>query len=136
MEQSGAHSRGLAGDRSLGCCTSVPSSPDGGAAQWPGLSGPTGALTLFSKKAVEYHLFGEHVSGSETYVTTFGHGRQAQEWRQRPERPDNHWFDCLVGSAAAASMLGVQVPGAQSQERRQRKRYTQADLVAKEWRRR
>jgi hypothetical protein len=24
-----------------------------------------------------------------------------------PTRPDNHWLDCLVGCAAAASMLGV-----------------------------
>jgi len=91
--------------------------------------GDPGASTLFGKKAVEHHLFGEHVSGSETYVTTFGHGRQVQEWRQRPERPDNHWLDCLVGCAAAASMLGVQVAGTQSQARQQRKRYTQEDLL-------
>ncbi|MFW6159501.1 MAG: terminase gpA endonuclease subunit, partial [Planctomycetota bacterium] len=63
--------------------------------------GDPGALTLFGKKAVEHHLFAEHIAGSETYVTTFGHGRQVHQWRQRPERPDNHWFDCLVGCAAA-----------------------------------
>lgn len=96
--------------------------------------GDPGALTLFGKAASEHILFAEHVAGSETYVTTFGHGRQVQEWRWRPERPDNHWFDCLVGCAAAASILGVQVPGTQSQERRrQRKRYVQADMVLKQW---
>ncbi len=38
-------------------------------------------------------------------------GRSVDEWKQRPEQPDNHWFDCLVGSAVAASMQGVILPG-------------------------
>ena len=29
------------------------------------------------------------------------------EWKQRPERGDNHWLDCLVGCAVAASMQGA-----------------------------
>ena len=29
------------------------------------------------------------------------------EWKAKPGAPDNHWLDCLVGCAAAASMLGV-----------------------------
>jgi hypothetical protein len=33
------------------------------------------------------------------------------EWKQRPEQPDNHWFDCLVGTAVAASLQGVILPG-------------------------
>jgi hypothetical protein len=31
--------------------------------------------------------------------------------RHRPERPDNHWFDCLMGATAAASLAGVAAPG-------------------------
>ena len=89
-------------------------------------AGEPGALTLFGKAASEHLLLAEHVAGSETYVLTAGHGRQVQEWRQRPERPDNHWLDCLVGCAAAASLAGVQMPG--EAPRRQRKRYTQEDL--------
>jgi hypothetical protein len=91
--------------------------------------GDPGALTLFGKKPAEHHLFGEHVSGSETYVVTFGHGREVHEWRWRPERPDNHWLDCLVGCAAAASVLGVPIPGTEpAGGGRRRKRYTQSDL--------
>lgn len=29
------------------------------------------------------------------------------EWKSRPEQPDNHWLDCLVGCAIAASMQGA-----------------------------
>jgi len=26
---------------------------------------------------------------------------------ERPGKPDNHWFDCVVGATVAASTLGV-----------------------------
>ena len=29
------------------------------------------------------------------------------EWKAPPEQPDNHWLDCLVGSAVAAAMQGA-----------------------------
>lgn len=50
-----------------------------------------------------------------------------REWSPRPTRPDNHWFDYLVGCAAAASMCGVKAPG-EAEPGRARKRYTQDDL--------
>jgi len=43
-------------------------------------------------------------------VKTEGRGRTVDEWKMRPERGDNHWFDCLVGSAVAASMQGAAIP--------------------------
>ena len=57
-----------------------------------------------------------------------GHGRDVQERKPKPTRADNHWLDCLVGCAVAASMCGVKLPGADVGPRRQRKRYTQKDL--------
>jgi hypothetical protein len=90
--------------------------------------GERGCLSLFGKKGEDHALFAEHVARSETWVETQGMGRVVHEWSQRPTRPDNHWFDCLVGCAAAASMLGVRVPGQDSRPVRQRKRYTAADL--------
>ncbi|NQT19089.1 MAG: hypothetical protein HQ592_05255, partial [Planctomycetes bacterium] len=33
------------------------------------------------------------------------------EWKLKASRPDNHWLDCLVGCAAAASMQGAVLPG-------------------------
>ena len=35
------------------------------------------------------------------------HVRVDNEWKSRPGAPDNHWLDCLVGCAVAASTLGV-----------------------------
>jgi hypothetical protein len=32
------------------------------------------------------------------------------EWKLRAGGPDNHWFDCLVGCAAAASIQGAALP--------------------------
>ena len=41
--------------------------------------------------------------------------------------PDNHWFDCLVGCAAAASMRGIALPG-MGPVRRERKRIKLSEL--------
>ena len=91
------------------------------------IPGDPGSLTIFGSHPWEHSLFSQHVGGSETYVTTSGHGRQVQEWRLRPEKPDNHWLDSLVGCAAAASMLGIgdrkDIPITR------RKHYTQSDLT-------
>jgi hypothetical protein len=74
-------------------------------------AGDPSALTLFGKSADEHRLFSEHIAGSETWTLTHGHGRDVQEWKLRPTRPDNHWLDCLVGCAVAASMCGVALEG-------------------------
>ena len=66
--------------------------------------------------------------GTETWTATEGHGRVVHEWRLKPSKPGNHWLDCLVGCAVAASMCGVKLPGMEVRRGRQRKRYTQADL--------
>jgi phage terminase large subunit GpA-like protein len=69
--------------------------------------GDPGALTLFGKSPTEHRLLADHVAASETWTRTEGHGRLVQEWTIRPSKPDNHWFDCLVGCAVAASMCGI-----------------------------
>jgi hypothetical protein len=94
-------------------------------------AGDRGSLSLFGRKPKDHELFAEHVAHAEVWVETQGHGRVVHEWSQRPSRPDNHWFDCLVGCAAAASMCGVKVPGEDPKAGRQRKRYTQEDLRRK-----
>jgi len=91
-------------------------------------AGDRGAISLFGRKPKDHELFAEHIARAETWVETQGHGRVVHEWSQRPSRPDNHWLDCLVGCAAAASMCGVKVPGEEAKPARQRKRYTQEDL--------
>jgi phage terminase large subunit GpA-like protein len=94
-------------------------------------AGDRGSISVFGKKPRDHELFAEQVAHAETWVETQGHGRVVHEWSLRPARPDNHWFDCIVGCAAAASMCGVKVPGQDTKPARQRKRYSQQDLQRK-----
>ncbi len=91
-------------------------------------AGDRGCLSLFGKDERAHELLAEHVARSEKWVEVTGPGGAVREWSLLPTRPDNHWFDCLVGCAAAASMCGVKAIG-ESIPVRTRKRYTQADLM-------
>ena len=70
-------------------------------------------------------MFAEHLT-TEYHVKTEGRGRNVDEWKQRPERWDNHWFDCLIGCAVAASIERVVLPGTDgtAPARRQRVSFT------------
>jgi phage terminase large subunit GpA-like protein len=72
--------------------------------------GDRGCLSLFGDSADQHRLFAEHLT-AEYRVRTEGRGRTVDEWKARPERGDNHWFDCLVGCAAAASIQGAVLEG-------------------------
>jgi hypothetical protein len=73
--------------------------------------GDRGCLSLFGDSPEQHRLLAEHLT-SEYRVKTEGRGRTVDEWKMRPERGDNHWFDCLVGCAAAASIQGAALAGA------------------------
>ena len=90
-------------------------------------AGDRGSISLFNPDGHGHDLLAEHIARSETWVETTGLGRVVHEWSPRPTRPDNHWFDCLVGCCTAASMCGVKAPG-EIAPTRARKRYTQHDL--------
>lgn len=68
--------------------------------------GDPGCLTLFSDKPQTHRMLADHLT-SEMRVRTEGRGRTVDEWKLKPAASDNHWFDCLVGCAVAASMLGA-----------------------------
>lgn len=72
--------------------------------------GDKGCLSIWGRKPGPHRLFAEHVT-AEYRVQTEGRGRTVDEWKLPAHKPDNHWFDCLVGCAAAASMRGVFLPG-------------------------
>ncbi len=46
---------------------------------------------------------------AERCVKVTANDRTVDEWTSPPKGRDNHWWDCLVGSAVAASMSGVNV---------------------------
>ncbi len=68
--------------------------------------GDRGCLSLFGDKPETHRMLADQLC-SEYRVRTEGRGRTVEEWKLRPERPDNHLLDCLVGSAVAASIQGV-----------------------------
>lgn len=71
--------------------------------------GDPGCLSLFGKKGKQsqqlHRLLAEHFT-SEFRVKTQGRGRTVFEWKC-PPNVDNHWWDCVVGCAVAASMQGA-----------------------------
>jgi hypothetical protein len=72
--------------------------------------GDQGSLSLFGRKAGEHELLAAHLT-AEYRVRTEARGRIVDEWKLRAGAPDNHWLDCLVGCAVAASILGAVLPG-------------------------
>jgi hypothetical protein len=89
--------------------------------------GDRSCLTLFGDHPDLHRLLAEHLT-SEYRVRTEGRGRSVDEWKMRPERGDNHWFDCLVGCAVGASMQGAVLAGTQSQTASRRERVSFANL--------
>ncbi len=79
--------------------------------------GDPGCLALFGRTggsakrtATNHQLIAEHLT-SEYRVKTQGRGRTVDEWKLRVDGLDNHWLDCLVGCAVAASMQGAVLYG-------------------------
>ena len=70
--------------------------------------GDRGCLSLFGQqdRVYRHRMFAEHLT-AEYCVRTAGRGRTVDEWKLLASKPDNHWFDCLVGCAAGASMRGI-----------------------------
>ena len=89
--------------------------------------GDRGCLSMFGDSPDQHRLFAEHMS-AEYRVKTQGRGRTVDEWKMRPERGDNHWFDGLVGCAVAASMQGAVLEGTRGTSQARQKRVSFAEL--------
>lgn len=72
--------------------------------------GDRGCLSIYGTNPDRHRLLAEHLV-AEYPVRTEARGRIVDEWKLKPTRPENHWLDCLVGAAVAASILGVSLPG-------------------------
>ena len=90
-----------------------------------------GSLSLFGKDAATHRLLAEHLT-AERYRPTMGYGRWVNVWIERVSGGDNHWLDCRVGCAVAASMQGAALAsmkaGGAGSAFRPRRKWTQADL--------
>lgn len=77
-------------------------------------TGDKGSLTLFGRKAERHRLYAEHLTAVYR-VRTHGRGRTVDEWKARPNQPDYHWFDGIVGCAVAGPIQGVALFGNEAQ---------------------
>lgn len=91
------------------------------------MPGDRGALTLYGK-STQHGMIADHIGASETTTRTEGQGRIVHEWKLKPARPDNHLFDCLVGSAVAASMCGIKAGDESFGEQRARRKVKLSEL--------
>lgn len=92
--------------------------------------GTPGAWFLFGDDRRQHGLFADHCCAEDPVEMT-AKGRTVTVWRHKTAKPDNHWWDCLVGSAVGGSMLGAAIPGMQAAHRRNpAERPSFADLAA------
>jgi hypothetical protein len=97
--------------------------------------GDPGCLSIFGRKlarrggAVQHRLLAEHLT-AEHRIRTEGRGPTVDEsptlhsygdgaWKLPAHKPDNHWFDCVVGCATGASIQGAELQGTGGPTRRQ-----------------
>ncbi len=77
--------------------------------------GDRGALTFGGKPGAEQRMLVEHCTAEYTAKTANrdkAGGHECEEWKLKPGR-DNHWWDCIVGCAVGASMLGIHLLASQ-----------------------
>lgn len=77
-------------------------------------AGDRGCLTIFGEKSgrpPDHSMLAAQVAASETREKTFGKGRTVYVYHIRPEKPDNHLLDVLVGNAVCASLMGCRLIG-------------------------
>ena len=75
--------------------------------------GDPGCFSLFGRDAQGHRLLADHLT-AEYRIKTLARDRTVDEWKLRATRPDNHWLDCVVGCAVAASIQGAVLAGIES----------------------
>jgi hypothetical protein len=96
-------------------------------ARWSCPLGAPGSLSLFGSRPAAHRLFADHLT-AENVVEVEAKGRKVNEWKLRPEKPDNHWLDCMVGCAVGASIQGCSLPDLDKQDTKQKERVSFAEL--------
>ena len=89
--------------------------------------GDVSSLSIYGERHI-HDLLADHVVNAETWTLTHGQGRDVREWKLKPSKPDNHWFDCIIGCAVGASMLGAKVFGQETRIKPKRERISLAEL--------
>ena len=83
--------------------------------------GDPGCWSLFGRDPKAHRLLADHLT-AEVPVRTEAKGRVVDQWELARPGLDNHWLDCVVGAAVAASMAGASLFGMESGGGRRRAR--------------
>lgn len=88
---------------------------------------------LWGKSASVHAMLAEHCAAETSEPKTTRLGDTFDKWIQRPHRPDNHLWDCLVGCAVGASVQGLtfQADGSVSQPAQAKQRVKLSDELAR-----
>ena len=81
----------------------------------------TGDPEAFVFSAGEHDLLWDHLTNEYPVRTESARGRTVDEWKLSGTRFENHWWDCMVGSAVAASISGVSPAATETGGRARRK---------------
>lgn len=87
--------------------------------------GEIGTLSLHKGTGVTHRMFIDHLC-AEYAVQVSAMGRTVNQWSALPNT-ENHWLDCLIGAAVAASEQGIRAVGhgtAAKQMQRVRRKYS------------
>jgi carbonic anhydrase len=85
----------------------------------------------FTFHAGKHEMLFDHIAAEfPTRTENKSTGRTVDEWQLIPGR-DNHFLDCLIGSAVAASVAGVSAVGAEAPKAPPRKVITREEMAAR-----
>jgi len=79
------------------------------------------SINLFEAEPHQHRMFAEHCTAEDPTIVQGKTGNQVIEWKQNAGKPNNDYWDCLVGNCCLAGLLGVSVmPEAKKQQKRRK----------------
>lgn len=79
-------------------------------------AGGAGYTTFYGKDAGRHEMIANHAAAEASNPVTV-RGTTFDKWALRPHGPDNHYWDCLIGCAVAASVCGLKFSATGEPER-------------------
>ena len=84
------------------------------------------SLTLYGSSPKPHRLFSEHFTAEFRHRA--GGKREIDEWKQKPGKPDNHFFDATYNAMVAGSVLGCKLPELAGASKTRRSRVSFAEM--------
>jgi len=66
------------------------------------------SLSFWGHDPGRHRMIADHCVAESVHLVSSGRN-EVHEWKEKPNRPDNHLFDCLVGTAVGAAMFNLDI---------------------------